>query len=126
MDILSLFNGAPDMSTSDTASLTPWTFQLSAPVLFDKRPFPRPKHSPLVSLVMRILRSYPSMMLRKAALPPFIHPLLFSWAEAGIGPSHEVGPQQLPLRVRALNCPICEEKRVPAVVTATEDHDGVV
>ncbi|GJN75448.1 hypothetical protein PLIIFM63780_009346 [Purpureocillium lilacinum] len=28
-------------------------------------------------------------MLRKAALPPFIHPLLFSWAEAGIGPSHK-------------------------------------
>ncbi|KAL7931412.1 hypothetical protein V8C35DRAFT_310338 [Trichoderma chlorosporum] len=38
---------------------------------------------------MQILRSYPFMMLQKAAMPPFINHLQFSWVESGVGP-----PQQ--------------------------------
>ncbi|KAJ6438390.1 proteasome subunit alpha [Purpureocillium lavendulum] len=89
IDIMDLFNSSSDVLTADPTSLTSWTLQLTGPALFDRRPFPRPKHGPLASLVMRMLRSYPFMMLRKAALPPFIHPLLFTWAEAGAGPSQE-------------------------------------
>ncbi|KAM6478420.1 hypothetical protein HDV62DRAFT_191497 [Trichoderma sp. SZMC 28011] len=62
---------------------------LSVPSLFEHRIFTRPNQGPLVSLAMRILRSYPFMMLQKTALPPFISPLQANWAETGVGP-----PQQ--------------------------------
>ncbi|KAK1762527.1 hypothetical protein QBC33DRAFT_551754 [Phialemonium atrogriseum] len=88
--LLSGFSGAPpDMLVTGTSSFTPWTIQLSGPSPFEHRAFTRLSEGPLVSLAMRILRSYPFMMLQKAALPPFISPVLFSWAETGMGP-----PQQ--------------------------------
>ncbi|KAL6689681.1 hypothetical protein J3F84DRAFT_391585 [Trichoderma pleuroticola] len=62
---------------------------LSGPSLFEHRNFSRPNQGPLVSLAMRILRSYPFMMLQKTALPPFISPLQSNRVGTGVGP-----PQQ--------------------------------
>ncbi|KAL7910623.1 hypothetical protein GGI35DRAFT_449222 [Trichoderma velutinum] len=71
-------------------SISPLTLgDFSGPSLFEHRTFPRPNQGPLVSLAMRILRSYPFMMLQKTAMPPFISPLQSNWAETGVGP-----PQQ--------------------------------
>lgn len=96
--LLNAFSGAPsDMLVTGTSSLTPWTLQLSGPSPFESRAFTRPSEGPLVSLAMRILRSYPFMMLRKAALPPFISPVLFSWAETGMGPPQQVSFPRLDL-----------------------------
>ncbi|KAH6867336.1 hypothetical protein B0T10DRAFT_541900 [Thelonectria olida] len=74
----------PSMIETGISTLTPW--DLSGPSLFEHRTFPRPHQGPLISLAMQILRSYPLMMLQKAALPPFISPLQSSWAETGVGP----------------------------------------
>lgn len=63
---------------------------LSGPSLFEHRNFSRPNQGPLVSLAMRILRSYPFMMLQKTALPPFISPLQSSWVGTGVGPPQQV------------------------------------
>lgn len=63
---------------------------LSGPSLFEHRIFPRPNQGPLVSLAMRILRSYPFMMLQKAALPPFISHLQSNWVETAVGPAQQV------------------------------------
>lgn len=73
---------------SGISALTPW--DLSGPSLFEPRTFSKPNQGPLVLLVLQILRSYPFMMLRKAALPPFINPLQASWAETGVGPRQQV------------------------------------
>ncbi|KAK9343157.1 hypothetical protein V1522DRAFT_414159 [Lipomyces starkeyi] len=81
------FSEEPSMIENGISTLTPW--DLSGPSLFEHRTFPRPNHGPLVSLAMQILRSYPFMMLQKAALPPFISPLQSSWAETGVGPTQQ-------------------------------------
>jgi hypothetical protein len=44
----------------------------------------------LVPLLLRILQSYPFMLLRKETFPPFVSPLLYSWAETG-----KAHPQQV-------------------------------
>ncbi|KAI0538366.1 hypothetical protein GGR58DRAFT_468135 [Xylaria digitata] len=51
----------------------PWGYLQPQTPLFTTRAFTRPDHVACVSLAMRVLRSYPSMMLVKGALPPFIH-----------------------------------------------------
>lgn len=83
------FSEAPSMVENGVSgTLIPW--DLSGPSLFEHRAFPRPNQLPLVSLAKQILGSYPFMMLQKAALPPFISPLQFSWAETGLGPPQQV------------------------------------
>ncbi|KAL6909269.1 hypothetical protein GGI43DRAFT_394978 [Trichoderma evansii] len=72
---------------SGISALKPW--DISGPSLFERRTFSKPNQGPLVSLALQILRSFPFMMLRKAALPPFIHPLQISWAETGVGPRQQ-------------------------------------
>ncbi|KAL7902931.1 hypothetical protein HDV64DRAFT_284772 [Trichoderma sp. TUCIM 5745] len=69
------------------SSLKPWDFP--SPSLFEPRTFSKPSQGPLVLLASQILRSYPFMILRKAALPPFINPLQVSWAETGEGPRQQ-------------------------------------
>jgi hypothetical protein len=73
------------------SSPSPWDFDLPLVPLFGHRNFNKPFHSHLVSLIMRILKSYPYMMLHKATLPPFVHPLVFSWAQSGVGHPQQVG-----------------------------------
>lgn len=68
-----------------------WLRHLPSPSLFSPRAFTRPDQVPLVSLAMRILRSYPYMMVPKGMLPPFLSPPLYSCAEAARGPSQKVG-----------------------------------
>ncbi|KAM0245980.1 hypothetical protein ACHAQJ_010385 [Trichoderma viride] len=81
------FSEEHSMIENSIPTLTPW--DLSGPSLFEHRTFPRLNQGPLVLLAMRILRSYPFMVLQKAALPPFINPMQAFWAETGVGP-----PQQ--------------------------------
>lgn len=83
--------GNPDVMASPSSLTSFLNFDLPVVPLFDRRVFNKPSQGPLVSLIMRILRSYPYMMLRKASLPPFVHPLVFSWAEAGVGHPQQVG-----------------------------------
>lgn len=73
---------------SGISALKPW--DISGPSLFERRTFSKPNQVPLVSLAMQILRSFPFMILRKAALPPFINPLQISWAKTGEGPRQQV------------------------------------
>ncbi|KAH7324431.1 hypothetical protein B0I35DRAFT_424159 [Stachybotrys elegans] len=40
----------------------------------------------LSSILIRILQSYPLMLLRRETFPPFVSPLLYSWAETGQTP----------------------------------------
>lgn len=82
------FSGEPSMAETGISTLIPW--DLSGPSLFAHRTFPRPSQVPLVSLAKQILRSYPFMMLQKAALPPFISRFQPSWAETGVGPPQQV------------------------------------
>lgn len=70
------------------SSLKPWDFPSSS--LFEPRTFSKPSQGSLVLLALQILRSYPFMIVRKAALPPFINPLQASWAETGEGPGQQV------------------------------------
>lgn len=69
---------------------SPWTQQLSVLSLFNTRAFTKSNQAPLMSLAMRILRSYPFMMLQKGMGSPFMSPLLYSWAEAGDSPPPQV------------------------------------
>lgn len=78
----------PCLVGSGISALAPW--DLSGPPLFERRTFSKPNQGPLVSLALQILRSYPFMMLRKGAMPPFINPLQASWAETGLGPQQQV------------------------------------
>lgn len=82
------FSDEPSMVENGISTLTPWNF--SGPALFEHRSFLRPNQAPLVSLAKQILRSYPFMILQKAALPPFISRLQSSWAETGVGPPQQV------------------------------------
>ncbi|KAI1748923.1 hypothetical protein F4782DRAFT_337471 [Xylaria castorea] len=72
-----------NLSTTMPTPPIPWTYQPSNTPLFTTRPFTRPDHMALVSLAMRVLRSYPSMMTTKGPLPPFINPSSYSWAQSG-------------------------------------------
>ncbi|KAI0401636.1 hypothetical protein F4802DRAFT_417419 [Xylaria palmicola] len=54
------------------SSPMPWIYQPSNTCLFTTRAFTRPDHVALVSLAMRILKSFPAMMLAQGAFPPFI------------------------------------------------------
>jgi hypothetical protein len=81
------FSEQPSLVESGMSTLTPW--DLYCPSLFEHRTFPRPDQAPLVSLAKQILRSYPFMMLQKAALPPFISRFQPSWAETEEGPSQQ-------------------------------------
>lgn len=68
-----------------------WPRHLPSPSLFNPRAFTKPEQVPLVSLAMRILRSYPYMIVPKGMLPPFLSPRPYSCAEAARGPSQKVG-----------------------------------
>jgi len=85
-----------DALVTGTSSAS-WTRQLSSTSLFSTRPFIREGQVPLVSLAMRILRSYPFMILRKGILPPFMSPVVYSWAETGKGPPQQVSFSSLSL-----------------------------
>lgn len=63
---------------------------LSSPSPFDTRVFTRPDQRPLVTVAMQLLRSFPFMVLRKGAVPPFINPWLYSKAGSGKGPPQQV------------------------------------
>lgn len=78
----------PDVVDSGISALAPW--DLSGPSLFEPRTFSNPSQGPLALLALQILRSYPFMMLQKAALPPFINPMQASWVETGVGPRQQV------------------------------------
>lgn len=86
--LLHPFGEEPRMIENSISTTTPWN--LSGPSLFEHRTFSRPNQAPLVSLAMRILRSYPFMMLQRTTLPPFISPLQSTWAKTGGGPSQQV------------------------------------
>ncbi|KAL7917043.1 hypothetical protein ACQKWADRAFT_307764 [Trichoderma austrokoningii] len=72
---------------SGISALAPWN--LSGSSLFEPRTFAKPCQGSLALLALQILRSYPFMMLQKAALPPFINPLQASWVENGVGPRQQ-------------------------------------
>lgn len=63
----------------------PWTYRPSNTPLFACRAFTKPDHVALVSLALRVLRSYPSMMLIKGTVPPFVHPSMCPWTAFGEG-----------------------------------------
>lgn len=79
-----------DMLVTATSSAVPLIRQLTSPSLFNTRAFTKPGQAPLLSLAMRILRSYPFMILQKGNLPPFMSPLISSWAETGTVPPQQV------------------------------------
>jgi hypothetical protein len=83
-DLMSIYcNKMADMAITGPKSSTPWVYQPSNTSLFTTRAFVRPDHVSLVSLAMRILRSYPSMMLISGRLPPFINRPSCPWAQPG-------------------------------------------
>jgi hypothetical protein len=57
---------------------------------FGLRTFSEPSQTPMATLLVRTLRSYTFKMLGKETLPPFMSPLLYSWAEVGEGPHQQV------------------------------------
>lgn len=64
----------------------PMTFlNLPGMRLFGVRASVTPTQQPIASIILRLLRSYPSMLLRKETFPPFISPLLYTWAKQGGG-----------------------------------------
>ncbi|KPM38129.1 hypothetical protein AK830_g8429 [Neonectria ditissima] len=69
---------------------TPSIRQISSVPLFNPRVFTKPNQGPMASLAVRMLRSYPFMMLQKGALPPFMSPLVYSWAKKGRRPQPQV------------------------------------
>lgn len=69
---------------------------------FDPRALVKPGHSPIVSLLRRMLSSYPLRLLRKETFPPFVSQLMYSKAEAGQGPSLKVTAPWSYLRMYAL------------------------
>ncbi|KAI0487805.1 hypothetical protein F4859DRAFT_270026 [Xylaria cf. heliscus] len=70
------------LSTSRSRPPAPWNYLSLNTPLFTPRAFTRRDHVVLVSLAMRILRSYP-MMTTKGSLPPFVNPSSYSWAQLG-------------------------------------------
>jgi hypothetical protein len=44
----------------------------------------------LTSLLLRLLRAYPFMLLKKDTFPPFVNPLLYSLSETKRAPSQQV------------------------------------
>lgn len=75
-------NKIVNLSTKSTPP-SPWNYQPSNAPLFTPRAFKRRDHLVLVSVAMRVLRSYPSMITTKGSLPPFINPTSYSWAQSG-------------------------------------------
>ena len=57
---------------------------------FGLRNFSKPSQAPMASLLIRTLRSYTFKILGKDTLPPFLSPLLYSWAELGEDPRQQV------------------------------------
>ncbi|KAI1372668.1 hypothetical protein F4677DRAFT_245232 [Hypoxylon crocopeplum] len=80
---------APGVPIIGMCLSAPSPIPLPSPSLFNTRAFTRPDHVALVSLALRILRSYPSMMVQKGVLPPFMSPRLCASTEAGLGPSQQ-------------------------------------
>ncbi|KAI0437857.1 hypothetical protein F4803DRAFT_536960 [Xylaria telfairii] len=70
-------------ATTRATPPSPWNYQLSNTPLFSPRVFTRCDHVALVSVAMRVLQSYPSMMTATGSIPPFINPTSFSWAQSG-------------------------------------------
>ncbi|KAI1422716.1 hypothetical protein F5Y12DRAFT_761384 [Xylaria sp. FL1777] len=66
------------LSSTITSPPSPWAYHLSKTPFFSIRDFTRPDHVALKTVAMRILRSYPSMMLVKGTLPPFIHSSVYA------------------------------------------------
>ncbi|KAJ2995158.1 hypothetical protein NUW58_g1355 [Xylaria curta] len=73
------------LPTATLGPLSPWAYQRLDISLFTTRAFTKPAHVALVSLAMRLLRSYPSMMLTKGTPLPFVHSSSYSWAQPGEG-----------------------------------------
>jgi hypothetical protein len=86
--VLPLIDEEPCKTGPNVSALTLWN--VPGPLLFQPRTFSKPSQGPLVLLALQILRSYPFMILKKAAPPPFINPLQISWAETGVGPRQQV------------------------------------
>ncbi|KAI0449547.1 hypothetical protein F5B21DRAFT_44528 [Xylaria acuta] len=71
------------LSSTQSSPPAPWIYQPLNTSHFTIRAFTRPDHVVLVSLAMRVLRSYPFMLTTKGSLPPFINPSSYSWAQSG-------------------------------------------
>lgn len=67
----------------DTRLSPSWSHLASGTLPFGRRAFPRPHQGALAALAVQIICSYPSMLLRKATLPPFMSPVVFEWARSG-------------------------------------------
>lgn len=82
------------MSTGASPSV-PCSRPLSSPSHFNTR-FTKPDHVPLVSLAVRILRSYTSMIVPNGILPPFLSPWLYSSTATSGVPSQQVSCPTFP------------------------------
>lgn len=63
------------------------------------RSIARPRQVSLISLVTRILRSYPYMLLENGTFPPFLSPQLYLWARSKDGPRQQVSLAYVPMLV---------------------------
>ncbi|KAI0906804.1 hypothetical protein F4823DRAFT_605722 [Ustulina deusta] len=74
-----------NLSSTIMSPPAPWDYRLPKTPLFSTRVFTRPDHVALQTIAMRILRSYPAMMLVKGTLPPFIHFTAYPRSSLGDG-----------------------------------------
>lgn len=65
----------------------------------DARSNTKPRQVSLISLVTRILRSYPYMLLENGTFPPFLSPQLYLWARSKDGPQQQVSISYIPIIV---------------------------
>lgn len=86
----STFGKVSSLFVTGTYPSTPSIRQVSSPSLFSPRVFTKPSQVPLATVAVRMLRSFPFMMLQKGTLPPFMSPLVYSWAKTGRGPQPQV------------------------------------
>lgn len=87
-DMLGSTSSAPDLSHvfAPSLSMVPATVATD----FNARPVAQSGNSAMVHLLRRILQTYPYRLLRKETFPPFICPMLYTWAEAKRGPALQV------------------------------------
>jgi hypothetical protein len=94
---------------------------LASTALFHTRPFTQPTQTSCVSLAMRILRSYPSMMSRDGGLPPFVSPQLYS----GKQPSHAQSQVSLDMLATADRANLCH-RHWPLVPILPSSSDRLI
>ncbi|EFX06296.1 hypothetical protein CMQ_6617 [Grosmannia clavigera kw1407] len=75
--------GQPGTASHSEVQLSTWNCLASNTPPFGRRTFLQPHKGPLAALAVQIICSYPTMLLRKVALPPFMSPVMFEWARSG-------------------------------------------